>query len=201
MSYDMGGYQYDGWKLEPAGVVGGETVFVKRGKTLTAEEEAAIFARAMSFTAFMPCVQSHGFVRNAYDFGAEIRDAYARMQRMRDAMAPYLAKVVRTAAEQGIPAVRPLVLDWQDDPNTYSISDEFMLGDAVLVAPLMGRDNSRRAYLPKGRWLEVASGKMLAVDSGGVWKDVCADVFPPPLFLNADASDFAPLLNVLTRKQ
>ena len=120
---------------------------------------------------------------------------------MRDAMAPYLAKVVRTAAEQGIPTVRPLVLDWQDDPNTYSISDEFMLGDAVLVAPLMGRDNSRRAYLPKGRWLEVASGKMLAVDSGGIWKDVCAGVFPPPLFLNADASDFAPLLNVLTGKQ
>ena len=201
MSYDMGGYQYDGWKLEPAGVVGGETVFVKRGKTLTAEEEAAIFARGMSFTAFMPCVQSHGFVRNAYDFGAEVRAAYAEMQRMRDAMAPYLAKVVRTAAEQGIPTVRPLVLDWQDDPNTYSISDEFMLGDAVLVAPLMGRDNARRAYLPKGRWLEVASGKMLAVDSGGIWKDVCAGVFPPPLFLNADASDFASLLNVLTRKQ
>jgi hypothetical protein len=42
MSYDMGGYQYDGWKLEPAGVVGGETVFVKRGKTLTAEEEAGL---------------------------------------------------------------------------------------------------------------------------------------------------------------
>ena len=83
MSYDMGGYQYDGWKLEPAGVIGGETVFVKRGKTLTAEDEAAIFARAMSFTAFMPCVQSHGFVRNAYDFGAEVRTAYARMQRMR----------------------------------------------------------------------------------------------------------------------
>ena len=105
------------------------------------------------------------------------------------------------AAERGIPAVRPLVLDWQDDPNTYSISDEFMLGDAVLVAPLMGRGNSRRAYLPKGLWLEVASGKMLAVDSGGMWKDVGADVFPPPLFLNADASDFAALLKVLGGKQ
>ena len=120
---------------------------------------------------------------------------------MRDAMAPYISKVVRTAAEQGIPAVRPLVLDWQDDPNTYSISDEFMLGDAVLVAPLMGRGNSRRAYLPRGRWLDVASGKMLAVDSGGFWKDVGADVFPPPLFLNADASDFAALLKVLGGKQ
>ena len=201
MSYDMGGYQYDGWKLEPAGVIDGETVFVKRGKTLTEEEEAAIFARAISFTAFMPCVQSHGFVRNAYDFGAEVRTAYAGMQRMRDAMSPYFAKVVRTAAEQGIPAVRPLVLGWQDDPNTYSIGDEFMLGDAVLVAPLMGRDNSRRAYLPKGRWLDVASGKMLAVDSGGMWKDVSAGVFPPPLFLNADASDFAALLKVLGGKQ
>jgi len=200
MSYDMGGYQYDGWKLEPAGVVGGEEVFVKRGKTLTAEDEAAIFARAMSFTAFMPCVQSHGFVRNVYDFGAEIRDAYDRMQRMRDAMAPYLAKVVCTAATRGIPAVRPLVLHWQADPNTYSIGDEFMLGDAVLAAPLMGRGNSRRVYLPKGRWLEVASGKMLVVDSGGLWKDVSAGVFPPPLFLNADASDFTALLKVLKGK-
>lgn len=69
------------------------------------------------------------------------------------------------------------------------------------LAAFMGRGNSRRAYLPKGRWLDVASGKMLAVDSGGMWKDVGADVFPPPLFLNADASDFAALLKVLGGKQ
>ena len=207
MSYDYGGYQYDGGQhTEPAGVVnlktgafdltrteakpGEETVYVRRGKTLSAEEEERIFLRALAFTAFMPCMQSHGFVRNAYEFGEATRRGYARVQKMRESLAPYFAQLVKCAAEDGVPVVRPLVLDWQDDPNVYSIGDEFMLGDALLVAPLLGPEMTRKVYLPRGQWREVSSGTTFDVGSAGLWVTGTDNGILPPLYVNV-ASPYA----------
>ena len=201
MSYDYGGYQYDGGtSLEPAGVVnlktgtfdfarteakpGEETVYVRRGKKLPAEEEERIFSRALAFTAFMPCMQSHGYVRNVYEFGEATRSGYAQVQRLRERLAPHFANLQKRAAEEGVPVVRPLVLGWQDDPNTYSIGDEFTLGDALLVAPLLGPETSRKVYLPKGRWREVSSGEVFDVGQSGLWVDGKGNGILPPLYAN-----------------
>ena len=205
MSYDFGGYQYEGgFRLEPAGVAnvgtgkfdftrtdakpGEETVYVRRGKTLSAEDEERIFCRALSYTAFMPCMQSHGFVRSVHDFGETTRRGYAMMQQMRERLTPYFVALMKRAADEGEPAVRPLALDWQDDPNTYSIGDEFMLGDALLVAPLLGPGSSRRVYLPKGQWRAVASGEKHDVGSEGLWVNAACKGVMPPLYLNLTCS-------------
>ena len=183
MTYDMAGYQYDGWTLEPAGRVGSDEVFVRRGKRLSAAEEERMFQRGLAFTAFMPCVQSHGFVRNAYDFGQETRDAYAEMQRMRERLAPEISAAVKTAAEQGLPVVRPLVLSWQDDLETYSLADEFMLGDTLLVAPILGAGDEREVYIPEGIWKEIPGGREFAVGRAGMRVRVRQKgAFPPPVF-------------------
>ncbi len=200
MSYDYGGYQYDGGvRGEPAGVVdlktgafdftrvepkpGDETVYVRRGKKLSAEEEERIFSRALAFTAFMPCMQSHGFVRNVYEFGEATQRQYLTAVAKRDELAQYIRKAVRTAAEQGVPVVRPLVLKWQDDPNTYSIFDEFMLGDAILVAPVFGPETTRDVYLPQGSWKDASSGRIHRADRGGLKIKVPVPIGEVPVFL------------------
>ena len=201
MSYDYGGYQYDGGSyVEPAGVVdlkmgafdfartqanpGEETVYVRRGKMLSAEEEERIFSRALAFTAFMPCMQSHGYVRNVYEFGEATRRGYAQVQQMRERLVSYFAQLTKCAAEEGTPVVRPLVLGWQDDPNTHSIGDEFMLGDALLVAPFLGPEMTRKVYLPKGQWREVSSGKIFDARQFGVWVTGKSSGILPPLYVN-----------------
>jgi len=209
MSYDYGGYQYDGGaRVVPVGVVnpttgtfdlarteakpGEETVHVRRGKMLSAEEEERIFSRALAFTAFMPCMQSHGYVRNVYEFGEATRHGYAHVQQMRERLAPYFAQLVKNAADEGVPVVRPLVLGWQDDPNVYSIGDEFMLGDVLLVAPLLGPEMMRKVYLPKGQWREVSSGTTFDVGQAGLWVTGTGNGILPPLYANV-ASPYAGL--------
>ena len=200
MSYDYGGYQYEGGaRVEPVGVVnlttglfdlsrtaaanGEETVYVRRGKALSADEEERIFSRALAFTAFMPCMQSHGFVRNVYDFGETTRRQYVVALAKRDRLAPYIHQAVRRAAEQGMPAVRPLVLKWQDDPNTYSLADEFMLGDELLVAPVLGPQDTREVYLPQGEWTEDATGRVFRAGREGLRLSVPVPIgAPPPVF-------------------
>jgi alpha-glucosidase (family GH31 glycosyl hydrolase) len=50
--------------------------------------------------------------------------------------------------------MKPLAYVFPRDSNTYNIWDEYIYGDAFLVAPLFNADNSRRVYLPQGTWYD-----------------------------------------------
>lgn len=69
----------------------------------------------------------------------------------------YIEKQAAKASESGVPIMRPTLYDFQDDPNTYEQSFEYMFGDKYLVAPIykpMSETNARKIYLPKhkGKW-------------------------------------------------
>ena len=50
--------------------------------------------------------------------------------------------------------VRPLVYQWPEDPLVWDCEDEFLLGDSLLVAPLLEENAEKRAvYLPEGQWI------------------------------------------------
>jgi alpha-glucosidase (family GH31 glycosyl hydrolase) len=52
-----------------------------------------------------------------------------------------------------------MVLEFQDDPSTYNLQDQYMFGDAFLVAPVYKPVNKRTVYLPAGTWYDYESGK------------------------------------------
>ena len=72
----------------------------------------------------------------------------------------YKKPFLEEAASNGIPVVRPLFLEFPDDKNTYSIDSQFMLGDSLMMAPMLKSKNSRRVYFPKGKWFSVYSEKI-----------------------------------------
>ena len=155
MTYDMAGYQYAALCAEPDGEIDGTPVSVRRSRKTDAVTEAAIFRRGVEFSAFSPCVQSHGFVRNTYDFDAKTQTHYRRFMGVHAVLAPYLARYARQAAETGVPVVRPLVFRFPDDPKVWDVFDEYLLGDAILIAPVFGPGKDRGVYLPKGDWRRV----------------------------------------------
>jgi alpha-glucosidase (family GH31 glycosyl hydrolase) len=55
--------------------------------------------------------------------------------------------------------MRAMVLEFQDDPSTHNLQDQYMFGDALLVAPVYKPVNSRNVYLPAGTWYEYETGK------------------------------------------
>ena len=152
MTYDMAGYQYDALCAEPDGEIDGTPVSVRRSRKTNAATEAAIFRRGVEFSAFSPCIQSHGFVRNAYDFDATTQAHYRKYMAIHAALSNVVAKLNRRAAETGEPPVRPLVYRYPEDPKTWDVFDEFLLGDALLVAPSFSEKPRGDVYLPTGDW-------------------------------------------------
>lgn len=67
---------------------------------------------------------------------------------------PYLYNTALDCAASGRPMMRPLVYDWPEDAAALEVEDEFLLGDALLVAPVLEEHAlTRRVYLPEGEWV------------------------------------------------
>ncbi len=64
---------------------------------------------------------------------------------------PELMKVLRAAAVSGEPALRPLEYNY---PNKgyATVNDQFMIGDRILVAPVISENDTRTVLLPTGTW-------------------------------------------------
>ena len=80
----------------------------------------------------------------------------------------YRLSLIDQYNESGLPPVRPLFVSYPDDLKTYTISDQFMLGDYILVSPIFSDTaKERKLYLPRGSWVNLWSGD--EVNSLGKW--------------------------------
>lgn len=58
---------------------------------------------------------------------------------------------MKEAHEDGTPVMRTLFYEFPEDDKTWEVDNTYMLGDEILVAPIMNyKDRSRKVYLPKG---------------------------------------------------
>ena len=113
-----------------------------------------------------------------------VRAAYA----LRYKMLPYLYSLMREASVDGLPVMRPLFLEFPDDPACYcDESLTFMYGPAVLVANVVEKGaKTRKLYLPKGcTWYDM--NDQLRAYEGGQTIEVPVDLSSIPMFLRGSA--------------
>jgi len=68
---------------------------------------------------------------------------------------PYVYTYAREAARTGLPLVRSMVLEYQNDPGTYSAYGQYLMGEDLLIAPLWSDTTFYRdIYLPEGEWID-----------------------------------------------
>lgn len=79
---------------------------------------------------------------------------------------PYLFGAAVQAHEHGTPVMRAMLLEFPDDPACDTLDRQYMLGDALLVAPVFTPDGRVDFYLPEGKWTDFFTG---AVIDGGRW--------------------------------
>lgn len=79
-------------------------------------------------------------------------------------LVPYLTAAFQRYAEDGTPPFRALVLDAPEDKRLYTVDDQYMVGDRMMVAPLFAGEASRKVVLPQGSWHDFWSGE--AVNGG-----------------------------------
>lgn len=79
--------------------------------------------------------------------------------KLHEKIRPYLWRTANECVEQSKPMMRPLIYEWPEDKNVVDCQDEYLLGDAILVAPLLEEDAvSREVYLPEGIWYDFFEG-------------------------------------------
>ena len=88
--------------------------------------------------------------------GNEMADwNYRFYAKLRYRMMPYIYTFAQEAAQTGVPMVRALVLENQDDTMSYSAYCEYLMGRDLLIAPLWSDTTFYRdIYLPEGEWID-----------------------------------------------
>ena len=71
----------------------------------------------------------------------------------------YLATYLREAYDRGYPLIRPLPMEFSRDADSDRQNDVFMLGDEVLLAPVIAPGDKRRLVLPRGIWTDVRTNQ------------------------------------------
>jgi alpha-D-xyloside xylohydrolase len=118
-------------------------------------------------------------------FDAALLDRYRGYARLHLRLFPYIYSHAQQARDTGRPIMRALGLAHPElgiHPN-----DIYLLGDALLVAPVVARGaTSRQVSFPQGRWLHWFTGETIDVSSDGLSKEIDAPIGRLPLFLRHD---------------
>ncbi|MEU4930385.1 TIM-barrel domain-containing protein [Streptomyces yokosukanensis] len=123
-----------------------------------------LYLRWFQLGAYLPLFRTHASLRagrrEPWEFGPEVLE-HARVALLeRRRLLPYFMTLAHLARRTGAPYVRPL---WWGSPEERALrdcEDTFLLGDALLVAPVMDPGADRRAVqLPRGRWYDTVTGK------------------------------------------
>lgn len=81
-------------------------------------------------------------------YGDEAVDVAREFTKLKLKLVPYLKKMAMETHETGLPMMRAMVLEFQNDPTCEDIDTQYMLGDDILVAPIFSEDGSARFYVP-----------------------------------------------------
>lgn len=93
-------------------------------------------------------------------FDDEAVDVLRFFTKLKGRLMPYLwAQAIKTH-ETGVPMMRAMVVDYNEDPACLTLDRQYMFGDNVLVAPIFNDKGLGEFYLPEGRWTNIISGKV-----------------------------------------
>jgi alpha-glucosidase len=153
------------------------------------DADAELYVRWMQLASLTPFFRAHAAIssraQEPWSFGPEAESLAAAAIRLRYSLLPYIYSEFRRASMDGLPVMRPLVLDFQDDPRVRGLCDEFLLGASLLVAPVIRPgDRERLVYLPDGLWYDFYSGDAIA---GGRSIIAPAPIERIPLYVRAGA--------------
>ena len=143
--------------------------------------DCELYLRSIAAATFVPIMQYHSEFNhhrspsrdrtpwNIAERSGEPRviDVTRGFVQLRERLLPYLASEARKAIQSGTSLMRPLYFDFPADPLVWDHPLQWMLGDDLLVAPVLEPGvASWSVYLPAGDWVDAFTG--LAVDGGQV---------------------------------
>ncbi len=144
------------------------------------------YFRWIQFGTFVPVFRVHGSLnqeREPWNYGSEAETIATKYIRLRYRLMPYIYSAARENHLTGISIVRPLVVEYPDDPTVANLSSEWMFGNSLLVSPVVIEGATQQSvYLPDGNWYDFNSGKYYAGKTSYIIPVIRSDI---PTFVKA----------------
>ncbi|SHJ70540.1 alpha-glucosidase [Anaerobranca californiensis DSM 14826] len=141
-----------------------------------------LLSRWVQVGCFTPLFRNHTAMhtrdQEPWAFDERTEEINRKYIKLRYELIPYLYDLLYHGEKTGLPVMRPLVLHYQGDRETYEINDQFLWGENFLVAPILQQgQRARSVYLPKGKWFDYWTGEEI---QGGryVVKETPLDLCP-----------------------
>ena len=143
---------------------------------------ADVYKRWLQFGIFSSHSRLHGSTsyRVPWLFDEESVDVCRKFVKLKNRLMPYLYQKAVEAHECGWPMMRPMILEFPDDPACDTLDRQYMMGDALLVAPIFRKDGQVQYYLPDGAWTSLIDGEVI---EGGRWQTEIHDFMSLPLMV------------------
>jgi alpha-glucosidase len=149
----------------------------------------------VEFGAFSPILRTHttknpDSERRIWVYPEPYSSILRKTFQLRYAMQPYIYTEARRTYDTGVAFLRPLYYDWPEAPEAYTNKNEYLFGDAMLVAPVVAAVEkvsglaTERVWLPEGEWIEWQTGKHIA---GPVAVDRSFSIEQTPVYVKAGA--------------
>ena len=117
-----------------------------------------------------------------FDQSSQTLSMFKKYSKLHIQFFPYIYTLVKEGKEKGVPVARSLYLHYPDDLSTISIKDQFLLGDRVMVTPILDSGaTNRTVYFPAGTWYDFWSGTIAA--TGPTTLSVSAPLDRLPIFI------------------
>jgi oligosaccharide 4-alpha-D-glucosyltransferase len=131
------------------------------------EGDPELYLRWLQFSLFTPIFRPHGTAlyeadTNAFSYPSEpaladksVLDFVKKVVDQRYQLLPYNYTLAYRQAAFGEPLIKPLYYQYQTDSTAVKIGDQFMWGDAFMIAPVVEKGQKKKLiYLPEGNWYD-----------------------------------------------
>ena len=187
------------WTSDIGGFLGGD---------ISDEKFRELLVRWFQWGAFCPVFRMHGerspwyereqeFIdgvrqltsgqdNEVWSFGDDNYEILKKYLFIRENLRPYIREAMDECSRSGLPVMRPLFFDFNEDSCAWDTEDEYMFGKDILVAPVMEEGaRERSVYLPDGaEWTDAYTGEKY---KGGQRVTVPAPIDIIPVFFKNDA--------------
>ncbi|MDB5080609.1 MAG: alpha-xylosidase [Chloroflexi bacterium] len=117
-------------------------------------------------------------------FDDEASDVLRFFTNLKCRLMPYLFDVACQSHQTGVPFLRPMLLEFPEDPTCDFLDRQYMLGDALLAAPVFSPKGDVEYYLPAGRWTRFLTGEVV---EGGRWLRENHGYFSMPILVRPNS--------------
>jgi alpha-glucosidase len=122
------------------------------------------YYRWIQFGAFVPIFRVHAMYnqeREPWYFGTQAESIATKYIRLRYILMPYIYSAAWENHCTGVPIVRPLIMEYPDDPAVENLASEWLFGNDILVSPVVISGATKQSvYIPEGTWYDYHTGKL-----------------------------------------